>query len=325
MINNFSTNTAVNMAPTGIATFAKTPMCTDINMFDGDIAIIGAPCDIAIQGKSGTRLGPRGIRLQSTRFKYTPMGSYDWERDVYYLSTERWKIYDCGDIDYVPGNLEQTFDNIENAVRLLKRKGALPVILGGDHSISTPVAKGLNECGPIYVIHIDAHLDWTSELGGQILFNGSPCRMMSQMNYIEGMAHYGIHGIGSSSRQDFIDAKRNGDSIFSPKQIRQLGMDEVVSCIPKGHDYYVTIDVDAFDYTLAGGTGSPMLGGMYYDEMVELLEKIANRGNVIALDFVEVSPPYDDAAGTTCYLAARVISDFLGFITKKQEEGIGNG
>ena len=84
-------------------------------------------------------------------------------------------------------------------------------------------------------------------------------------------------------------------------------------------DYYVTIDIDAFDYSIAGGTGSPMLGGLLYDEAVDLLEGIAQLGEVICVDLVEVSPPYDDAAGTTCYLAARILADFLGFITKERE------
>ena len=70
---------------------------------------------------------------------------------------------------------------------------------------------------------------------------------------------------------------------------------------------------------IAGGTGSPMLGGLLYDEAVDLLEGIAQLGEVICVDLVEVSPPYDDAAGTTCYLAARILADFLGFITKERE------
>lgn len=319
-MDNYSIKSPVNMAPSGIATFAKTPLCTDINNFDGDIAIIGVPCDISIQGRSGARLGPRGIRLQSTRFKYTPLGSYDPEKDEYYLSTNRWEIYDCGDIDYVPGDIKTTFLNIENAVRILKRKNALPVILGGDHSISIPVARGLDEVGNFNVIHIDAHLDWTDEIGGQTLFNGSPCRIMSKMKYVNSMTHLGIHGIGSSKQGDFYDARNNGDLILSPKQIRKIGIEKVIDMIPDGDKYYVTIDVDAFDYSIASGTGSPMLGGLYYDEAVELLEGISKLGKIIALDFVEVSPNYDDAGGTTCYLAARVISDFLGFITKEIEK-----
>ena len=318
-MENFSQSAPVNMAPTGIATFAKCPICPDIRQIQADIAVIGAPCDMAIQGRPGARLGPRGIRTQSTRFRFSPQGSYDPERDDYYLSTEKWSVMDCGDIDYVPGDLEQTFGNIEAAVRLLRSRGCLPVVLGGDHSISIPVARGLDQSGPFHVIQLDAHLDWTDQLGGNRLFNGHPMRYMSQLPYVDRMAHLGIHGIGSSKRSDFQDARAYGATILSARQIRAMGAQKVLEQLPQGGRYYVTIDIDAFDYSIAGGTGSPMLGGLLYDEAVDLLEGIARLGEVICVDLVEVSPPYDDAAGTTCYLAARILADFLGFITKERE------
>lgn len=318
-MENFSLGTAANMAPSGIATFAKTNLCTDIRNLDADIAIIGAPCDIGIQGRSGTRLGPRGIRLQSTRFRFSDSGSYDPERDDYYLSTKRWRIVDCGDADYVPGNLKASFANIEEAVRLIRRQNAMPVILGGDHSISIPVARGLNESGDFHVIHIDAHLDWTSNIADQTLFNGSPCRQMAGMSYIGRMVHIGVHGIGSSKRSDFLDARANGDVIVSPRQIRRHGLDWLAKQLPVGKPYYVTIDIDGMDYSIAAGTGSPMMGGFLYDEIVDILEIIASKADILAFDMVEVSPPYDDASGTTCYLAARLIADFMGFITKRKE------
>lgn len=123
---------------------------------------------------------------------------------------------DCGDIDYVPGDLEQTFGNIEAAVRLLRSRGCLPVVLGGDHSISIPVARGLDQSGPFHVIQLDAHLDWTDQLGGNRLFNGHPMRYMSQLPYVDRMAHLGIHGIGSSKRSDFQDARPMGQRSSPP-------------------------------------------------------------------------------------------------------------
>lgn len=318
-MSNFSLQQPVNVAPTGIASFAKSPICTDLDFLDADIAIIGAPCDIAIQGRSGTRLGPLGIRLQSTRFSYSPDGSYDPERDDFYLSSRKWRIVDCGDADLVPGDLEACFANIEAAVSKIVSRGALPVVLGGDHSVTIPVARGLREVGPFHVIHFDSHLDWTDNCGGQRYSNGSPCRQMAGMPHIEEIAHLGIHGIGSSRKSDFEEAKEHGDIILSPRQIRKLGVSETLKLLPKGQRYFVTIDIDVMDYSIAAGTGSPMLGGFNYDEMTDLLEGVAGMGEIVGFDLVEVSPPYDDPGGTTCYLAARLISDFLGFITKNRE------
>ncbi len=320
-MNNFSLKKAVNMAPTGIATFAKTNICMDLNELDADIAIIGAPCDIAIQGKSGTRLGPRGIRLGSTRFCYKSGGSYDHERDAFYLDADIWKVLDCGDIDYIPGDLNSTFENIESAVRKITERKALPVILGGDHSITFPVVKGLDKIGDFDVIHIDSHLDWTDNIGGQYYSNGTPMRNIANLPYVKKILHLGIRGIGSSGRSDFNDAKSNGDLIYSTKQVRNIGINKIISDFKSDRNVFITFDIDAMDYSIAAGTGSPMFGGFYYDEMNEILECIANECNVIGFDFVEVAPPYDDPGATTCYLSARLISDLLGFITKENENG----
>jgi agmatinase len=319
-MSNFSLTEPVNLAPTGIASFAKSPICADLDNLVADIAILGAPCDISIQGRSGARLGPRGIRLQSTRFSYSPEGSYDPERDDFYISTKRWRVVDCGDADLVPGDLEASFANIEAAVRKIVSKGAMPVVLGGDHSITIPVARGLDAAGPFHVIHFDAHLDWTDNRGGQRSSNGSPCRHMASMPHVGKMAHLGIHGIGSSQKSDFEDAKAYGDLILSARQIRKNGIPETLAGLPKGDRYFVTIDIDVMDYSIAAGTGSPMHGGLYYDEMIDLLEGVSKLGEIVGFDLVEVAPQYDDSSGTTCYLAARLISDFIGFITKEREK-----
>ncbi|KYZ76230.1 hypothetical protein AXX12_07260 [Anaerosporomusa subterranea] len=318
-MSNFSLREPVNLASTGIASFAKTAICTNLDDLIADIAVIGAPCDISIQGRSGARLGPRGIRLQSTRFSYSPEGSYDPERDDFYLSTKQWRVVDCGDADLVPGDLEASFANIEAAVRTIVSRGAMPVVLGGDHSITIPVARGLDIAGPFHVIHFDSHLDWSYTRGGQRYSNGSPCRCMAAMAHVDKMAHLGIHGIGSSQKSDFADALAYGDLILSPKQIRKIGIAETLARLPRGERYFVSIDIDVMDCSIAAGTGSPMHGGLYYDEMVELLEGVARLGTIVGFDLVEVAPQYDDLSGTTCYLAARLISDFLGFITKERE------
>lgn len=319
-MNNFSTKTPVNMAPTGIATYAKSPLCMDIREVDADIAIIGAPFDLAIQGKTGARLGPRGIRIGSTRFSFKPGGSYDPERDDMYLDTNRWRIVDCGDVDYVPGDLDTTFDNLAEAVRILVSRGAMPVVLGGDHSVTYPVLLGMEEAGPFDVIHFDAHLDWTRSVGGQTRSNGSPMRNSAALPYVGRFIHMGIRGMGSSGPSDYADARAYGDKIYSVKQTRAAGIQKILEDLTPGGRVYVTIDIDAMDAAVAPATGSPMFGGFYYDEMVDMLEAVAKHCQVIGCDMVEVAPPYDDAATTTAYLAARLVADLLGFVTKEREK-----
>lgn len=139
-MNAFTVQDApLNMAPTGIATFAKVPICYDIHHANADIAILGAPFDLAIQGKTGCRLGPRGIRNASTRFRMKKGGNYDPERNKSYLDTDLWRVVDCGDCDYVPGDLTATNKNLEEAVRILAKQGVMPIVLGGDCSVGNVI------------------------------------------------------------------------------------------------------------------------------------------------------------------------------------------
>lgn len=309
----------LNLPIVGIASFGKYPICNNIDELEADVAIIGMPSDIGMQGPSGTRLGPRDIRVKSTYY-FGLNGTYDPERDDMYLG-EPWKIFDCGDVDIIHGDLKQSFDNCEKMVRKIVEKGAIPVVLGGDHGISIPVAKALDCHENVTLIQFDAHLDWADERLGQRYGNGSPCRRISEMSHFNGMAQLGVRGVGSSLRSDFEDARAYGSVIMSPKEIRKMGIENAIDKIPKSEKYFVTIDIDAIDGSLAPGSGSPSFGGFNYDEMNEMLELIAKKGEIVGFDFVEVSPSYD-LNGTTSLLASRLILDFIGFILKEKEKNI---
>ena len=131
--------------------------------------------------------------------------------------------------------------------------------------------------------------------------------------------HLGIRGIGSSGPADFADARANGDQIHSVKETRVLGIERILEDLTPGGRVYLTFDIDGMDAACAPATGSPMFGGFLYDEVVEMFEAIAKHSQVIGMDMVEVAPPYDDAGDTTAYLAARLVSDLLGFVTKERE------
>lgn len=308
----------LNLPFVGITSFGKYPIETDLDKLKADIAILGAPYDMGTQWRSGTKMGPRGIREASTLFSFGLKGSYDSERDDMYLAPPA-KIVDCGDVDMVHGDLHQCFDNIEEAVRKVVSKGAIPVVLGGDHSITIPHALGLKESGPFNVVQIDAHLDWADHRSGQRYGQGSPIRRMSEMDHVNEITSLGIRGIGSTRKEEFEDARDYGNTILSPKQVRDIGIQGVIEQLPKGERFFVTLDIDGLDPSVAHGTGTPSPGGFSYDEVKEMLEGIAKQGDVIGFDLVEVSPPYDPT-GVTSLTAARLIMDFIGYILKEKEK-----
>lgn len=308
----------INMPITGIASFAKYPICNDWDHIDADIAVLGVPYDTGVGFLSGCRFGPRRIREVSTHYARGDVGFYDPERDEVFLAAPA-KIVDIGDADVVHGDIQQSFKAIEYAVRKIREQGAIPAIMGGDHSISIPVARALKDEGDVTVIQLDAHLDWSDAPGGQTLGNGSPMRRMSEMEHIKDMVQIGLRGLGSSRKEDFDAAKAYNSQLISAKEAIKLGVEGVIERIPEADKYYVTIDIDCFDISLATGTGSPSPGGFSFDFLNDILVGIAEKGNVICFDLVEVAPQYDPT-GSTTRVAAMTMLNFMGHILKKKEK-----
>ena len=270
----------LNLPFVGIATFGKRPHVADWTAIEADAAILGAPFDMGTQFRAGARFGPRGVREASTLFSFGHAGAYDHEDDATYLGPEV-RIVDIGDADIVHTDTEKSHANIEAGVRAILKAGALPVVIGGDHSVNIPCIRAFDDQGPIHILQIDAHLDFVDERHGVRYGHGNPMRRAAEEPYVTGLS--------------------------------QLGIEAVLERIPAGANYYLTIDIDGFDPSIAPGTGTPSHGGFLYYEMLELIDGLARRGKVVGLDLVEVAPDYDHT-GTTAILAAQVLLNAIGRI-----------
>ncbi|MBU8915109.1 agmatinase [Bacillus sp. FJAT-29953] len=304
----------INMPITGICSFAKYPICDDLEKLDADMAVLGVPYDLGVGFLTGCRFGPRRIREVSTHYSRGDAGFYDPELDEVFLAAPL-KIVDCGDADVIHGDIQESFNRIEWAVRKIREKGAIPAIMGGDHSISIPIARALEPEGSVTVVQLDAHLDWSDAPGGQRWGNGSPMRRMSEMKHIKGMAQIGLRGLGSSRKEDFDAAKEFNSVLISAKESMEMGVEGILAKIPEGDKYYVTIDIDCFDISLATGTGSPSPGGFSYDFLNDILKGLAKKGEIVCFDLVEVAPQYDPTGGTP-RVAAMTMLNFMGHILK---------
>ena len=311
----------LNLPFVGHATFAKSPVCTDWDNIDADVAILGAPNDMGTQWRPGARFGPRGIREASTLFSFGHGGAYDFEDDKMYLTPEQVRMVDVGDADIVHTDMEKSHANTEYAVRQILAVGAMPVVLGGDHSIHAPVIKAFEDKGPIHIVHFDAHLDFVDERHGVRYGHGNPLRRASELDFITGMTQLGIRNVSSSNKSDFDDARKSGSSILSVRDVRRIGTEGVLNEIPKGKNYYITIDIDGFDPSIAPGTGTPSHGGFLYYEVLEIIQALAlrSKGNIIGMDLVEVAPPYDPS-DVTSILAAQLLMNSIGFIFHARSE-----
>ena len=302
----------LNLPFVGHATFGKHPPCLDWDQIDADIAILGAPFDFGTQYRSGARFGPRAIREASTLFSFGHAGAYDHEDDAVYLPGDV-RIVDMGDADIVHTDTEKSHANIEHGVRKALAAGALPVVLGGDHSVNIPCIRAFDTEEPFHLIQIDAHLDFVDVRHGVRHGHGNPMRRAAEKSYVTGLSQIGIRNVSSTAKDGYDDARKMGSDILSVRQFRKLGVQKVLQRIPEGARYYVTIDIDGFDPSIAPGTGTPSHGGFLYYEVLELLQGISKQGEVIGMDLVEVAPDYDHT-GSTGFLAAQILLNFLGFI-----------
>ena len=306
----------LNLPFVGISTFGKSPYVENWDAIAADVAILGAPFDFGTQWRAGARFGPRAIREASTLFSFGHAGAYDHEDDATYLDSSV-RMVDLGDADIIHTKTEESHRNIEVGVKKILDASALPVVLGGDHSINIPCINAFEEdCvknGPIHVVQIDAHLDFVDERHGVMYGHGNPMRRAIEKPYVSGMTQLGIRNVSSTAKEGYEDARARGSDILSVRQVRALGTEAVLARIPQGQRYYVTIDIDAFCPSIAAGTGTPSHGGFLYYDVLELLQGLSLRGNVAGIDLVEVAPAYD-LSESTQILAAQILLNFIGFI-----------
>jgi agmatinase len=321
MTDNTYQSGRLNLPFVGHCTFGKAPVCVDWDAIDADVAVIGVPNDMGTQWRSGARFGPRGIREASTLFSFGHAGAYDHEDDKMYLTRDQVRMVDVGDADIVHTDMVKSHANAEFAIRKILAAGAMPVTLGGDHSIHAPVMKAFDTAGPIHIIQFDAHLDFVDERHGVRYGHGNPLRRASEMAHITGMSQLGIRNVSSSNHQDYQDARSAGSKILSVRQIRKLGVSGVLDAIPLSKNYYMTIDIDGFDPSIAPGTGTPSHGGFLYYEVLEIIQALIRRGggNIVGIDLVEVAPAYD-LSGITSILAAQLLLNTIGFIFDARQE-----
>ena len=148
----------------GLCTFGKWPYNVDWDSIDADVAVLGAPYDMGTQWRAGARFGPRAIREASTLFSFGHGGAYDHEDDAVYLPVDRFRLVDIGDADIVHTDTPKSHANIEHGVRKILAARALPVVLGGDHSVNIPCINAFEGHPGFHVVQIDAHLDFVDEI-----------------------------------------------------------------------------------------------------------------------------------------------------------------
>ncbi len=294
------------------ATFMRLPHQTDLAGVD--VAILGAPFDSGTSYRSGARLGPREIRAQSSLIR-----PYSYFQKV--SPFETLSVVDAGDVDVPPVGIDQAFDVIQAGVTRVLNAGAIPMVVGGDHSISLPCLRAVAAThGPLNLIQFDAHIDtWGDYFGGRY-FHGSPFRRAIEEGLLKraGYTQVGIRGPMYGEEADFAFQTAHGVHTIDIGQVKREGIGSTIDRIRASASgaVYVTFDIDSVDPAYAPGTGTPEVGGLTSYEAQELVRGLAGL-EVVACDIVEVAPQFDGPGQITALLAANLMFELLCVIARR--------
>ena len=290
-----------------------------------DVVVIGAPYDAGTSYRAGARFGPKMIRTTD----YNPHDSSRPHLALRVDPLRDLRVLDAGDIEMpgVEGRLP--LDNLEKAVQTVAEAGAIPVILGGDHTVTWPDVTGVARAkgwGRVSVIHFDAHADTGETQFGSLVGHGLPMRRLIESGACRGdrFIQIGLRGYWPEPETLQWMAERQMHS-FEMHEVVRRGLDDVLEeaftiAVDDCDGVFVSFDVDVVDPGMAPGTGTPEPGGFTARQALDAVRRIAIELPVVGIDVVEVSPPYDPSE-ITSFLANRVVLEMLAGIAFQRKGG----
>ncbi|MCO5224744.1 MAG: arginase family protein [Thermomicrobiales bacterium] len=309
--------TLVTPVPADQPTFAMAERCDDLATLEADIAIIGTPYGVIYPSYSDRPRyseGAESIRKHSQKFgKFRD--HYDFDLGGAMLDGRPIRIVDCGDVMGDPDGGSENHAKVEEAVRLIRSHGATVITLGGNDGTSTPVMRGLDASSNVSIVHFDAHLDYRDEVEGLNDGWSSSMRRASEMEHMGKPVHLGLRGVGSARAQDVMDAKANGSTFITAREIYDRGSRDIAHSLPTMEDIYIHFDVDVMDLAIASGAGAPAMGGLGYWQATDLLQGTANRGRIVAAHFSSFIPSLDPS-GITSMLVAQLIMNLMSAMAR---------
>ena len=310
----------------GPVSFSRLPGITDpaeILARKTDVAIIGAPFDDAVSHRSGARFGPRAIR--QAQYTSGSLNSLQLGVEPFEVLT----VVDAGDANIIPAWIERAHALIYRKVLEVAETGAIPIVLGGDHSITWPSATAVAQVrkpGSIGIVHFAAHADTANEDWGVLAGHGTPMRRLIESGAVAGrnFVQVGLRGYWPP-REVFEWMKDHGLRYHFMTEIEERGSEAVIKdAIAEALDgpdsIYLSLDIDVIDPGLAPGTGTPEPGGMLTREVLRAVRQIVGAVDLAGMDIVEVSPPYAHAE-TTAMAANRAALEAISALAVKKAAG----
>ena len=291
---------------------------------DADVVILGAPFDGGTSHRAGARFGPQYIRQTC----YLP---HDGSRPSLALRADGLRdlrVYDAGDVELFSGDAARSVRDLQEAVYTVTSNGAMPLILGGDHTITWPDAAGVAQHvgqGRVSMIHFDAHADTGNVEFGSLIGHGQPMRRLIESGAVRGdrFLQVGLRGYWPEPETlDWMAGQRMRS--YEMTEIGERGLKECLTeafgiAMDDCDGVFLSVDIDVCDPGHAPGTGTPEPGGLSARQLLDAVRRIGYELPVLGMDVVEVSPPYDHAE-ITSFLANRVVLEALSAIARRRRD-----
>ena len=303
----------------GLLTFGGAPYTQDpAELAGADVAIVGAPTDDLVSDRPGARFGPRAIRAASC-----PPGPH-LEAGIDAFAELR--IVDFGDAAVLPADPARSHAAIETLVGAVLDAGAVPIVLGGDHSIAEPDVRACaTRVGPVGLVHFDTHTDTGTEVFGVEISHGTPMYRLVEARHVDPKRYVqiGLRGYWPGPAE-FDWQRERGITSFFMHDVRDLGIREVVEravrAVADG-PVFLTVDVDVLDPGFAPGTGTPEPGGMTAVDLLWAVRSVAERLELVGADVVEVCPQAVGSLDPTALVAERTVREILTGIALRRRAG----
>lgn len=227
----------------------------------------------------------------------------------------------CTDAGDVPTTMHDNIGNrarIEAKTREILALPAVPILFGGDNSMPIPFLAGFASHGPVWVLQIDAHIDWRDEVYGERYGYSNPMRRASEMPHVAGIVQVGLRSVGSARAEEIEAALGFGSRFVTAREIHAQGVEAALRHIPQGAQVVITLDCDGLDPGIMPGVAARTPGGLTYTQVIDLIAGVAGRARIAGFDLVELYPPAD-IAGISATTAARLLVNAIGAIARQVE------
>jgi agmatinase len=223
---------------------------------------------------------------------------------------------DIGNINTIHHDNAANRARIEAQTRQVLDQKAVPILLGGDCSVTIPFLSAFAGRGPIWVLQIDAHIDWRDEVRGERYGYSSPMRRASEMPEVAGMVQVGLRSVGSARPSDVNDALAYGSRFVTARDMHSQGVEAALSHIPDGANVVISLDCDSIDPAIMPGVAARTPGGLTYTQIIDLISGVGKKARIAGFDLVEFYPPAD-VDGLSALTASRILVNAIGTIVRQ--------